>query len=736
VLAEELGLDPSHELADLERRLLNGEVPVSEPLPSRVDVPRQLPPDLPHLVGRSRLIDRVKHRFNDGSLARVAVLYGGAGAGKTALAVRLAHQLSAEHEDGALFVSLRGGSGRPVPPEELLARMLRALGVPPSDLPAGVEERSGLWRTLTSSRAILVVLDDAAGEPQVRPLLTPAKRTTVLVTSRRPLLGLEAASRDSVELLDDRASRALLAGRAPSSDSDSAAMKTVLDACGGLPLALRIIGARLAAGDDETLEDVAAMLSDRASRLDWLVAGDLAVRASLEVAYCDCEPQLRSVFDRLGILTSDTFGVWAVSAVCGVSEGTALRYLGRLREIGLVTASGTGVGGRRFRMHDLVRSFAEEKWVRLTPHERGSAITDLIGVSLRLTGFADAELRKGTPNWGVDARVTTSASLEEAVRRAALEWIDQETDLLTDLVLECSGVHPEAAGWLGLRLAHYLAMRDPGRDLTDLFSTCLTALKETGRPILETRLRQERFMSHVARGLEPEELVEDAGRLLASARCTGDERLTVNSLRAVGIANSHNGAMATAQAAYAEALAIAEKLVPATADIVNGVRSQLAEVLNVTGRAVEALEVIRPVLRAADTSRTRAMHLDRFAQIAMDAGALDEAHAALSEIESIMSEVPDEVGRAYVSVCKARHAVLSGRGRDAEVLLAGAQETLERIGFRRGVCRVYQVRAELALGDGDEEAAGKYIDLAVAHAPDRLGEMRARQILELESRRG
>jgi transcriptional regulator with XRE-family HTH domain len=237
--------------------------------------PRQLPHDLADLTGRLEETSRLRAWLcpEDGTVAApVVVISGPPGVGKTALAVHVSHQLREHFPDGQLFVDLRGPLGAPLEPSAVLAALLRAVDVAASAIPAELHERVALYRTRLAERRVLLVLDDAVSEAQVRPLLPGGRGGAALVTSRSRLAGIEGVSAMSLGVLEVGESMELLArvaGQQRVAAEPEAAL-AVIGLCGGLPLAVRIAGARLGARPHLQL----ARLADEQRRLDLLDIGD------------------------------------------------------------------------------------------------------------------------------------------------------------------------------------------------------------------------------------------------------------------------------------------------------------------------------------------------------------------------------------------------------------------------------------------------------------------------------
>lgn len=278
--------------------------------------PCQLPAPPPDFTGRVAAIQELARE-----MTAVNVIIGPPGAGKTALGVRAAHLAMPDFPDGQLYVGL-GGSGQPREPTELLAELVRSLGVPAGRVPAGIGELAALYRSLLAGRRVLVLADDAANAAQVRPLLPGTPGSAVLVTGSRRLADLEGARHVTVAALSAAEAGALLCKIVGKDrlDAEPDASAAVSAACAGLPLALRIAGARLAANPALRIAELAGPLSDDASVLAELVVGDLSVSRRLDAAWfaldVSCRRALRALaMTRLRDLTPEL----VLSAAAGVA---------------------------------------------------------------------------------------------------------------------------------------------------------------------------------------------------------------------------------------------------------------------------------------------------------------------------------------------------------------------------------------------------------------------------------
>lgn len=337
----ELGVEPSARLCTLHTRILRGELEPAFPLPCKASPPRQLPPALPDFVGRAEQLTDVRG---------LVVVTGAPGIGKTSFVVQLAHQARERFPDGQLFATLHDDDTTPV-----LQRFLRALAVPADIVPAEAEECSALLRDLLTGRRVLLVVDNVTDARQVRPFVPAEPGCAVLVTSRRSLTELEGARLVRLGLFDASESAELLTritGTRPGA--------ALVERCGGLPRAVRVAGALLLDRPHWTSEDLAARLADERTRLDWLQAGDLDVRAGFAASYRQLPRTHQMLFRRLGSLPAAAVSSQLAAALLGTSQEHAERVLADLVSWHLVTAVGRGPAVR-YGMHDLARCFAVEQ---------------------------------------------------------------------------------------------------------------------------------------------------------------------------------------------------------------------------------------------------------------------------------------------------------------------------------------------------------------------------------------
>jgi DNA-binding SARP family transcriptional activator len=363
VLRDELGLDPGPALRAAFEHVARDAPEPETPRDEARERPRQLPFHVADFTGRAAATAQLASALvATGGAGRLCAIYGTPGAGKSALAVHVAHRVHEEFPDGQLYASLRGVQSTPADPGDVLATFLRALGVELSAIPADVEERTQLYRTLLADRRVLVVLDDAASARQVRPLLPGSGDCAVLVTSRERLGALDGATHLRLALLDDAEAMRLLEVVVGTdrvrAERDHAT--EIVRLCGRLPLALRIAGARLAARPHWTLSRLVERLRAQRGILGELAVGDLEVRGSVALSYNGLGERERTALRRLGLMDVASCGGWVIAPLLDCSVDEAEELIERLAEVQLLDVTADG-GPLRFRLHDLIRAFARER---------------------------------------------------------------------------------------------------------------------------------------------------------------------------------------------------------------------------------------------------------------------------------------------------------------------------------------------------------------------------------------
>ena len=352
---------------------------------------RTLPLDAAAFTGRTGELDRLAVAVSETAGTGVVGIHavdGMAGIGKTAFAVHAAHQLAGRFPDGQIFLPLHAHTAgqRPVDPAEALETLLLTAGVAPQQIPAGLEARSAAWRGHLAGKKMLLVLDDAAGSDQVRPLLPGEAGCLVLVTSRRRLTALEEAEPVSLGTLPPGEAADLLvrqAGR-PSLQAGHRAVAEVTGLCGYLPLAIRLVAAGLRHHPAWTVTDLAAELATARDRLSALQAEDVSVAAAFDLSYHDLTAAQQRLFRRLGLHPGADVDAYAAAALDDTGLQTTRRRLVELYEHNLIGEPARG----RYRLHDLLREYAGALAAAEGPADRQAAIGRLLDYYLHTAAAA------------------------------------------------------------------------------------------------------------------------------------------------------------------------------------------------------------------------------------------------------------------------------------------------------------------------------------------------------------
>ena len=341
---------------------------------------RTLPRDIASFTGRQQELEQLAEAAaGAGGVVGIHAIGGMAGVGKTAFAVHAAHRLADRFPGGQIFLPLHGHTPgqQPVDPADALASLLLTAGVPAAQIPPGLEARMALWRDRLAGQQLLLVLDDAAGSEQVRPLLPGAGGSLVLVTSRRHLSALEDATAVSLDTLPPGEAAALLvrlAGRAGLRPDDPA-VGELTRLCGFLPLAIGMVARQLHHHPAWTAAGRAAELAAAVDRLELMATENLSVAAAFNLSYADLTEDQQRLFRRLGLHPGADIDAYAAAALDGTDLGAARRGLEALYDQYLIAEPAQG----RYRLHDLIREHARALAGRLDPDgDRDEATTRLL----------------------------------------------------------------------------------------------------------------------------------------------------------------------------------------------------------------------------------------------------------------------------------------------------------------------------------------------------------------------
>ena len=725
-MIDELGIEPGERLQQMERAILVSDPALDLPSgPVTVQPPQQhapslLPADIADFTGREDQVAQIeRHLVGTGEQARlavpVAVVVGKGGIGKTTLAVHASHVVTDHFADGQLFADLHGTSGHPVSPTQVLERFIRAFGVPDAQVPDGVDERAEMYRNLIADRQVLVLLDDAASESQLLPLLPGSATAGVVVTSRRRLTGIAGALRvemdvfaaeNSVDLLARIAGAARVQGQAE-------AVAAVAAHCGHLPLALRIAGARLAARPHWSVQHLADRLTDEVNRLDELRHGDMGIRPSISITYDSVGEQERKLFRRLALLDMPVLSGWLGAALLDQSLDVAEDLLDDLVNAQLieVAASGSGLDSQ-YRFHDLIRVFARERLVAEEQvSERRGALERALGALLYL-----AEEARSRYYGGNYARFQSDAlrwSLPEQLTRVLLKdplfWYDRERTTLV------AGVRQAAqAGFIELcwsLASSAVPLFESRVYLNDCQESHFIALRAV-RKARHVR-GQAAMLCHIGSLHITQLQFNQAFRELSTAvrlfQEAHDDQGAAHATFLVAHIDRLSGRLDDADKAYRYALSIFQAAHDdvATASVLLG----LAQVKLEWGEAEDPIELLFEALRLCQATpypRLEAQILHRLGEAYLLTAQIDHAVETFEQAMVITREIGDTIGVAYalqgLGVARLRRNEFD-RARSA---LRRAADLADGIGEHMAHARALLGLSELELASGN---AGEAVPL-------------------------
>jgi DNA-binding SARP family transcriptional activator len=593
-LAEELGTDPGPELQQLHRQVLTGDPALTPPAPAATAttrlVPRQLPAPPQGFTGRAAELAALDQMPDAASMV-IAAIDGMAGVGKTALAVQAAHRLADRYPDGQLFIDLHGYTHGVdlIQPAEALDHLLRALGMSGTQIPNSPDQRAALYRTRLADQRMLIVLDNAAAEAQVAPLLPGAPGCLVLVTSRRRLAGLDQThtlsldtlpTPDAVELFVQTAGEGRLAGQP---------LEQLVELCGRLPLAIRIAAARLRSHRTWKLSHLVERLRDQRHRLGELAVGQRSVIAALDLSYQHLDPDAQQAYRLLGRHPGSEFDAYATAALLASTLPHATRTLEHLLEAHLLQEPAPG----RHRFHDLIRAHA----AHTADPTREPALARLLDY-YRHT--AAAAMDAAYPYERADRPQVPLAHTptEELPSPApALGWLDTELpNLLAAARYATEHNRPMHVLHLATILHRHLHMRGRYHDAEALHQQALAvtvaARDQAGQVAALVGLgdihwRQGRYAQAAGQH----------GRALQLARATGDRTGELNALVGLGDINRRRGRNGQAADYLGRALQLARATGHKTGEL--NALIGLSDIHLMQGRQAQAADYCGQVLQLA-----------------------------------------------------------------------------------------------------------------------------------------
>ncbi|MFA1548265.1 AfsR/SARP family transcriptional regulator [Actinomadura chokoriensis] len=678
LFATELGTDPGPGLRRLQQQILQGDPDLLRVPGTQLSVDRR-PHTLPHharvFVGRDeemrQLMDTVPGITGPpaGSAMTVIAIDGMAGVGKSALAVHLAHRLAEHYPDGTMYLELHAHDARqkPVDPADALDTLLRMIGVPVTRMPRALEERAALWRSeLAGSRAILV-LDDAAGHDQVRPLLPASAGCLVIVTSRRRLTGLHDAWPLSLETLPVRDAMVLFTGIAgPGRAEAGADVAAVVERCGRLPLAVSMAASRLRHRRAWDTRDLLARLAPDDRRLDELRDEDREITTVFEVSYRGLPPRLRDAFRAFGLHPGPDLTAEAAAAALTCPVREAERILEDLLDRHLITEPVRG----RYRFHDLVQDYARRLARETdTDEDRRRTIHRILDFYLAAANHANHLLSQHRP----DAPGPDMQDLPPLTNEVdATAWFAAEHACLLNAAAESGriGSATHVARFSGVLAAH-LESRGHWDAAARLHTEAVEALQGLDdRPGTARALAD---LSHIRfRVGDYDTAMENAEKALAIHRSTGDRRGEAHILGRISLIHWQQSRFPEALVRCREALEIHRSLGDRRGEAENLDRTAI--ILEFTGdyRQAERLRLeALAILTEIDVPHLRTMALNNMGDLMIRMGDVDRAAGYYAQTAGAA-----ELSRQHEAIVLINAAHVHRRTRDHETALANYRAAL------------------------------------------------------------
>lgn len=684
-------------------------------------IPRQLPASIADFTGRDADIAEIKRILGgdhkparDGYAVRIVAISGKGGVGKSSLATRVAHELSADFPDGLLYGDLQNLDGEDAI-ARLQARFLRALGVSGQAIPDDEVERVELYRSLLAHKRILVVLDDVASEEQVRMLLPGSPTCAVITTSRMRLSGLSGAHWVDLDVFNAEQSMELLAkiiGPARVRAEREHAAELVL-LCGGLPLALRIAGARLAARPHWSIQGLVRRLSDEANRLDELTYRGLELRFNIDVTYRGLSQLAKRLFRLFAVIRTPDFADWMAAVLLDTDLDEAAEVLEGLIDARLLDTVEYPGERVRYRLHSLIRVYAMERLMQNEDlAERDEVLRRVLSATLALAELAHREEYGGdyTVLHGRAPRWQPPRGWAGTLPAKPMDWWNAEHRWLVAAVREAAAAGLDELCW------------DLALTLVTMFEAkgCFDDWQETARLGLEVTERAGNRVGQAA-------MLYSLGTLnmfrkrLTEAHCYLTSALDI--FRADG--NTHGCALVLRNGAIVDGLvgdfrAMVHKYGEAL-ELMRTVGDHMGEAQILRSLAMfwidegdadlarEMLEEALAICRRVNCRRGEAQVLHRFAYLHMHNGEIDLAVREFERVVRIVRNIGDRIGEVY-----ALYGLGVGRCRQGK-LSEGETDLLEALGYARMMGeRLIEGQALHALGEiglakGEGAAGAAYL---------------------------
>lgn len=752
ILQDELGLDPCAELCRLEQAILTRDAQINLPGPLRpaglpgeaavTPVPRQLPRTIADFTGREEILAEVSRVVTgqdtsvDPPEVPVVVLTGRGGVGKTTLAVRVAHLLSSEFPDGQLFWQPRSDNSNSS--TSIVGHLLQSLGVNPDTMPPDLEGRSAMYRSVLAGLRVLVVIDGARDMNYIAPFLPGTRGCAAIVTCGRQVTELEGVHQIHVGPLDERSASTLLmtliGARRVSAEPEAA--RELVRLCEGIPLALRVIAAKLSLRPHWPISHMVSQLRDETRRLDELDLHGAGIRATIAVAYDSLGESAQLLLRRLSLIGTADFASWVGAPLLDVDIEHAEHLLQQLVAAHLVEAAVTGDDVVRFHLHDLVRIYAVE---RCAEDESTADRLDTMRRLLSCWLFISTNARRRI--YGGDFAVMHGTAdhwpLPEdsmaLLLRNPIEWFKVERSSLVTVIFQAAQLGLDELCWdLAGTAVTVFESGLYGDDWRNSHASALNAVRRTGNKrgeaallyslgTLEASVRMATANTYFEQSLKIfDEIGDTQGRALA--------------LSGLGLVSALEGDYDEALARYSQAIAGFREIedLASEAYTLKSMAQISADRLGYAA-AEHMLDDALSIARKLGAPRLTAQVEYALAEIQLRRGRAEQAVAALSSVLRLTREAGDIVGEAFALACMGNAQQMLGDLAGAESALGAALDLAGRAGNRLIRGRSLLGLADLHLARGEEHVALARAEEAIAvfrqHGPKGVWQARALELL-------
>ena len=680
---------------------------------------RTLPRDIGSFTGReaelSRLLAALSGAAGDDGLAGIYAIDGMAGVGKTTLAVHVAHRLAGRFPDGQFFVPLHAHTAgqQPVDPADALASLLLTAGVAAQHIPPDLEARAALWRDQVAGKNILLLLDDAAGHEQVRPLLPGIAGSLVLITSRRRLTALEDATVLSIDTLNPADAAALLSRLAdrPDLGPDAGATAEIARLCGYLPLAIGMLGRQLKHHPARGGPEVAADLASARDRLAVMRAENLSVAAAFDLSYRDLTADQRRLFRRLGLVPGPDIDAYAAAALDETDVETARGRLDELYDHHLISEPAAG----RYLLHDLLRQYSRALAAQDEPADAGAA--RLVNYYAHVAAAASKYIATWTtagdrpPPGDPPGSAPKIASADEAAA-----WLDAQRPNLHAAVGFAAEAMPRYAVAIATTMGGFLRSRGHWDRAAGQYQTALSAAHRAGDRPGQAGTLDELGLLQQLRGDYPA-----ASATLAQAaalyRDLGDQPGQAHALNHLGLVHQDTGDYQAAAASHRQALALARAAGDPLAEAVS--LTDLGQVQQLTGDYPAAVASHRQALAMFRSLGSRFDEADALCQLGFAARAMGDYPAAAAYLQQGLEQfrdLGDRLGQAWALHGLGHLQRATGDYRAASASFSQVLRLYQDLGSRHGVTKVLNSLGGLSLATSAAEEARRYHGQALAIA--------------------